>query len=61
MEAAAEAALTAAQERCTTLLVQSVANSARFPLSPMARDPCTAVIATRSIDLPSHPEDTKPI
>jgi len=59
MEAAAEAALTAAQERCTTLLVQSVANSARFPSSPMAPGPCTAAIAIRSIDLPGHPEDTK--
>lgn len=59
MEAAAEAATTAAQERCTTLLVQSVANSARFLLSPMARGPCTAAIATRSIGQPGLPEDTE--
>jgi len=61
MEAAAEAATTAAQERCTTLPVQSVANSARSPSSPMARGPCTAAIATRSTGQPGHPEDTKPI
>ncbi len=65
MEAAAEAALAAAPERCTMPPAQSAERHVKFPSSPMDPGPCTAAIATRSTSLqdqpvpPGHPEDTK--
>lgn len=63
MEAATEAALEAAQERCTMPPAQSAERHVKFPSSPMDLGPCIAAIATRSISLqdqdPGHPEDTK--
>jgi hypothetical protein len=58
MEAATEAALTAAQERCTMPPALSAERHVKFPSSPMAPGRCTAAIATRSISLPDRPEDT---
>jgi len=58
MEAAAEAALAAAQERCTMPPAQSAERHVKFPSSPMDPGRCTAAIATRSISLPDRPEDT---
>ena len=52
MEAAAEAATTAAQERCTMPPAQSAERRVKFPSSPMAPGRCTAAIATRSTSLP---------
>jgi len=57
-EAAAGAALAAAQERCTMPPAQSAERRVKFPSSPMAPGRCTAVIATRSTSLPDRPEDT---
>ena len=59
MEAAAEAATTAAQERCTMPLAQSAERHVKFPSSPMAPGPCTAEIATRSISQLDLTEDTE--
>jgi hypothetical protein len=61
MEAAAEAATTAAPERCTMPPAQSAERHVKFPSSPMAPGRCTAVIAIRSTSLPGHPEDTEDI
>jgi len=58
MEAAAEAALAAAPERCTMPPAQSAERHVKFPSNPMAPGRCTAAIATRSISLPGRPEDT---
>ena len=59
MEAEAEAATAAARERCTMPLAQSAERHVRFPSSPMAPGQFIAATATRSIDQPDHPEDTK--
>jgi hypothetical protein len=64
MEAAAEAALAAAPERCTMPPAQSAERHVKFPSSPMDPGRCIAAIATRSISLqdrvhPGHPEDTE--
>jgi len=58
MEATEEAALAAARERCTMPPALSAERHVKFPSSPMAPGRCTAAIATRSISLPEHPEDT---
>ncbi|MDQ1261539.1 MAG: hypothetical protein QG575_720 [Euryarchaeota archaeon] len=58
MEAATGAALAAAQERCTMPPALSAERHVKFPSSPMAPGRSTAAIATRSISLPDHPEDT---
>jgi hypothetical protein len=58
MEAAIEAALEAAQERCTMPPALSAERHVKFPSSPMAPGRSTAAIATRSIGQPDHPEDT---
>ena len=58
MEAATEAALAAAQERCTMPPAQSAEKHVKFPSSPMAPGRSTAAIATRSTSQPDHPEDT---
>jgi hypothetical protein len=58
MEAAEEAALVAAPERCTMLPVQNAARHARSPSNLMGRDQCTVAIATRSTDRLGRPEDT---
>ena len=57
-EAEAGAALAAARERCTMPHALSAERHVKFPSSPMAPGRCTAAIATRSISLPDHPEDT---
>jgi hypothetical protein len=57
-EAEAEAASTEARERCTMPPAQSAERHVKSPSSPMDPGQCTAVIATRSIDLPGRPEDT---
>ena len=59
MEAEAEAATTAARERCTTPPAQSAERHVRFPSSPMAQGRYIAATATRSISQPDHPEDTE--
>jgi hypothetical protein len=58
MEAAAGAALTAAQERCTMPHALSAERHVKFPSSPMDPGRFIAAIATRSISQPGHPEDT---
>jgi len=63
MEAAAEAALAAAPERCTMPPAQSAERHVKFPSSQMDQGPYIAAIATRSTSLqdpvpPGHPEDT---
>ena len=64
MEAAAEAALAAAPEKCTMPRAQSAERHVKFPSSPMDLGPYIAAIATRSISLQDppvhqgHPEDT---
>ena len=58
MEAAAGAALAAAQERCTMPPAQSAERHVKFPSSPMAPGLYIAAIAIRSISQLGRPEDT---
>ena len=58
MEAEAEAATTAALERCTTPPAQS-GKTCQVPFKPDGSRPYIAATATRSISQPDHPEDTE--